>query len=198
MARTAGGALENVSSDLNRMRELAIQSQNGTVSEQDKVNLNAEFQALKEGVGDQMQAEFMGMEMFSGQVVPIMVDPDGDSPIDLKLPDGADFDALTDLEVATSPGGGEALAAIDEVIDLVGVAQAGLGAAEGALASALRDTANKEMQIARAESRIADADAAREVSVSAAADLMENFAIAMQIHQDVDAELVGDLLSAPF
>lgn len=198
LARSAGGALDNVSADLGRMRELAIQASNGTLSTKDKANLDAEFQSLKEGIGEQMGADFAGIKMFSGESVKVVVDPDGGAPIEVDLPDAADLSSIDGADVATSAGAGAALDDIDVAMEAVASAQANLGASQGAMSSALRDTANKEMQIARSESRIADADVARESSALTAANLLQHAAVAMQVHQSVDADLVGDLLSAPF
>jgi flagellin len=46
MAQTADGAAEQVHDILTRMRELAVQGSNGTLSTNDSQNLNTEFQAL--------------------------------------------------------------------------------------------------------------------------------------------------------
>ena len=46
MLQTADGAASEMSNMLQRMRELAVQAQQGTLSTDDKTNLNAEFAAL--------------------------------------------------------------------------------------------------------------------------------------------------------
>lgn len=50
MAQTAEGALDEVSNMLQRMRELAVQSSNGTYSDSDKTNIRTEQLALKEQI----------------------------------------------------------------------------------------------------------------------------------------------------
>ncbi|MBI5512159.1 MAG: flagellin FliC, partial [Deltaproteobacteria bacterium] len=45
MAQTADGAAEQVHQILTRMRELAVQGANGTLSASDSTNLNTEYQA---------------------------------------------------------------------------------------------------------------------------------------------------------
>jgi flagellin len=47
LLQTAEGALSEVSNSLQRMRELAVQAKNGTVTASDRASLNDEFQALK-------------------------------------------------------------------------------------------------------------------------------------------------------
>ena len=51
LAQTAEGALGKVGDALQRMRELAVQSANASNGSSDRLNLNAEFQALNAEVG---------------------------------------------------------------------------------------------------------------------------------------------------
>ena len=51
MIQTAEGATEEVTNMLQRMRELAVQSSNGTNGSSDQSNLNDEFQQLKQEIG---------------------------------------------------------------------------------------------------------------------------------------------------
>ena len=51
MLQTADGALSTVTDMLQRMRELAVQSSNGTNGSSDQSNLNDEFQQLKQEIG---------------------------------------------------------------------------------------------------------------------------------------------------
>ena len=47
LAQTAEGAMDEVTNMLQRMRELAVQSANGTMNDSDRASLDAEVQALK-------------------------------------------------------------------------------------------------------------------------------------------------------
>ena len=47
LAQTAEGAVEEVTNMLQRIRELAVQSSNGTMNTSDRASLDAEVQALK-------------------------------------------------------------------------------------------------------------------------------------------------------
>ena len=46
LAQTAEGALQETSNNLNRMRELAVQAANGTLTTTDRATIDAEFQQL--------------------------------------------------------------------------------------------------------------------------------------------------------
>src|SRR5206468_9488017 len=65
--QTAEGALNEVSSILTRLRELSIQSANGSVSNQDKQTLNEEFQSLVNEVNRiGRSTEFNGIKLLDG------------------------------------------------------------------------------------------------------------------------------------
>ncbi|MFD0949478.1 flagellin [Paraperlucidibaca wandonensis] len=67
LAQTAEGALSEVGNNLQRMRELAVQSSNGTNSQVDRDALNAEFNQLKDEiqrVGE--QTSFNGTKLLDG------------------------------------------------------------------------------------------------------------------------------------
>ena len=67
MVQTAEGALNEVSSILTRLRELAIQSSNGSVSNQDKETLDQEFQSLVSEVNRiGASTEFSGIKLLDG------------------------------------------------------------------------------------------------------------------------------------
>lgn len=198
LARTAGGALSGIGDDLVRMRELATQATSGTLSSGDLANIDAEFQSLKEGLTDKLGADFGGISLFSGSAVTVGTDPDGADSLAIDMPDGAALDGVQALDATSSANAEVALAELDGALASVGEMQASLGANQSAMASALQGQAQAEMQLARAESRIADADVARESSNAAAAEIRERASIALQVHGQMDARLVSDLLSAPF
>jgi flagellin len=197
VARTAGGALSGVSEDLGRMRELATQAASGTLNDKDRASLDAEFQELKEGISDQLGAEFNGLELFSGETVDIVVEPDADAPVEVQLPDADDLANLDGLDVASAAAASGAMAEIDTAMEVVSSAQADLGAGEAALGSALQSAASAEVEVSRAESRISSRTDAGEAGMTAA-ELMRHAVEAMQIHQGLDDAQVADLLSAPF
>jgi flagellin len=68
MLQTAEGALEETSSMLNRMKELATQASSGSYSASDRVSLNAEFQALASAITSIAQeTDFNGTNMLNSE-----------------------------------------------------------------------------------------------------------------------------------
>ena len=67
MLQTAEGALEETSSMLNRMKELATQASSGTYSAADRVALDSEFQALASAITSiATETDFNGTNMLNG------------------------------------------------------------------------------------------------------------------------------------
>jgi flagellin len=67
LTQTAGGALSEIVSDLQTMRDLAVQSLNATNSAQDRTNLDQQFQQLKSDISNVAQnASFNGVRLLDG------------------------------------------------------------------------------------------------------------------------------------
>lgn len=78
MLRTAEAALQTVTNILQRMRDVAVQSANGTNSNENRDSLNKEFQSLTEQIGyiDETTA-FNDLSLFDGQNRPVTLDDIG-------------------------------------------------------------------------------------------------------------------------
>ncbi|WP_235527884.1 flagellin, partial [Sphingomonas sp. Leaf38] len=69
MAQTAEGALDEVSNNLQRMRELEVQKGNGTYSASDKANIKSEQDALAKQISNVLtNTTFNGVKLFDGSV----------------------------------------------------------------------------------------------------------------------------------
>ena len=67
LTQTASGALSEIVSDLQTMRDLAVQSLNATNSAQDRLNLDQQFQQLKADINNVAQtAAFNGVNLLDG------------------------------------------------------------------------------------------------------------------------------------
>src|SRR5580658_1410676 len=67
LTQTAGGALQEITSDLQSMRDLAVESLNATNSSQDRSDLNAQFQQLSADIDNVAKtANFNGVNLLDG------------------------------------------------------------------------------------------------------------------------------------
>jgi len=67
MIQTAEGALDEITSNLQRMRDLAVQAANATLSDTDRGNLNTEIQSLKTNINNiSSRTTFNGQYLLTG------------------------------------------------------------------------------------------------------------------------------------
>ncbi len=178
LAQTAEGALNEVSSMMQRMRELAVQSANGTNSSSDRANLDAEYQALD------TEIERLAISTnFNGLAI---IDTDaGDQVFQIGANKG---DTLKISTVALSKVGGDitnvanseaALDAIDAAIDVVASDRADYGAASSRFSSAIKNLQIMSENTNAARGRIMDADFAVETANMTRATIMQQAGTAM-------------------
>ncbi|WP_448660141.1 flagellin [Sphingomonas sp. CJ99] len=107
MAQTAEGAMVEMTSMLQRMRELAVQSATGTITDDDRANLQAEVAQLKTQMSEAVTgATFNDIALFAegGSSFGIQVGANGDRSVALSIDDLA-LSAVTGGTVSV-PGTG--------------------------------------------------------------------------------------------
>jgi flagellin len=176
MVQTAEGALNEVSDLLGRMRELSMQSANGTLSNDDRETLDNEFQQLVSEIDRISETtEFNGVALLDGSNTDIGIQVGlGAATADQISVSGTDASTSTlgiaaGSGISTSGSAQSMLATIDSAIDTVNSSRGTLGAQQNRLGSTLRSLANVRENTSAAESRIRDVDVAMET-----ADLTRN------------------------
>lgn len=67
LAQTASGAMQEITNDLQSMRDIAVESLNATNSSQDRTDLNAQFQQLMNDINSvSSQTQFNGVNLLDG------------------------------------------------------------------------------------------------------------------------------------
>lgn len=176
LTQTAEGALDEVSSILIRLRELAIQASNGTVSTADKTTLEEEFSTLKSEIDRIANAtEFNGIKLLDGSSTSTSFQVGVGTKASVNQISVALSDvniAALSIQNASLSGTGStssAIADIDTTINTISQLRGKLGAAQNRLSSTIANVANQAENIAAANSRIRDIDVALET-----ADLTRN------------------------
>jgi flagellin len=167
LVQTAEGALAEVSGNLIRMRELAVEAANGTLNTADRNSLDAEFQALDDEINRvASQTEFNGITLLnSASTISIQVGTTTGQTIDIVTADMQTATLGVDvLNVTTSGLASTALAALDTAIDSVVAQRGDFGASQNRLSSAMRSIATAKENLSGAESRIRDVDVASETA----------------------------------
>lgn len=175
LVQTAEGAMDEVSNILGRMRELAVQASNGTLTTTDRATIDTEFAQLIEEV-DRISgtASFNGLNLLDGSNstadIQVGIDAGGDNVIAVDLQDAtASTLGVNSLDTTSISNAQSAITALDNAINSVSTARGSLGAAQNRLTSALANTQNVRENLSAAESRIRDVDVAVET-----ADLTRN------------------------
>lgn len=107
-AQTAEGSLSKIGDNLQRMRELAVQSRNATNSEGDRANLQKEFTQLQEEIDRTIKnSKFNGGSLFSS----------ADTTLTFQV--GAGTDASDKITVSSAALGGGTAASAGSVIAAV-------------------------------------------------------------------------------
>ncbi len=171
MTQTGEGALNEVSNILIRLRELSMQSANGTVSGADMDTLNREFQDLV-GEIDRIAAStsFNGVNLLDGTGSTISFQVGIGSTAGVDTIDVSTSNALsTTLGLATlsiDAGGnpGAALAGIDQAINAVSQIRGTFGAVQNRLATTISNLRIQAENQSASESRIRDIDVAFETA----------------------------------
>lgn len=167
LVQTAEGALSETSSNLVRMRELAVEASNGTLTTEDRASLEAEFTALSSEISRVAdETTFNGIDLLStASTISIQVGTDTGDTIGINT---AAMDetglGMTALTISTITGANAALASLDTAIDSVVTQRGEFGATQNRLQSAMRSIASTSENLSGAESRIRDVDVARETA----------------------------------
>src|SRR3712207_4002989 len=109
LVQTGEGALNEVHSMLQRVRDLKVQHSNGTLDTQDKEAISAEVQQLAKEISDiQSKTEFNGISLLEGDTVTFQVGADAADSIAIETTDLSEeiasggLSELTDIGDATS------------------------------------------------------------------------------------------------
>ena len=171
LSQTAEGALSETTTALQRIRTLAIQSQNGINSSADRVALQKEVSALKTEMSRiATDTQFGGVDLLSGTYsAKFLVGANGGQTISVNLSRtgggyGTSGLSLSNLSVSSVAGASAALTSIDSAISTIGGARADLGALQNRFQSTIRNLSSISENVSAARSRIRDTDFASETA----------------------------------
>ncbi len=170
LANTADGALGEISAMLARMRELSIQSLNGTNGTSERTALNTEYVSLRAEIDRISQVTaFNGVFLLNGGtavVIQVGAFTTSNDRISIAVVDTTAGGLALDT---TSVGGTisqtkAALAAVDDAISDVNSARGSFGSAVNRMNTTLAALSSLVQSTISAESRIRDADVASETA----------------------------------
>lgn len=179
MAQTAESALGEISTNLQRIRELAVQAVSGTNSAADKTSIQAEITArFAEVDRTASQTDFNGNKVLNtAQTVTIQVGSRDSETIDLTLSNASSATLLgaatSTVDVTVTANDATRLAKIDTAIAAVDTRRGSLGAAQNRFDSVVSSLSSTITNLSASRSRIEDANYAVEVSNMTRAQILQ-------------------------
>jgi len=197
LAQTAEGAMQEVSNNLSRMRELAVQSSNGTLNATDRATLDNEFQELVLEI-DRIagQTTFNGVNLLDGSTasLDIQVGVNAGETITVALADStAATLAIDTLDVTSAANANTAIAAIDAAVDTISTNRGTLGASQNRMTSAIASIATARENLSASESRIRDVDVAYETADLTRNSILQQAAVSILSQANMQPQLALSL-----
>jgi len=181
MVQTAEGGLNEVSSILTRMRELAVQTSSDTVGDVERGMTNMEYQNLKLELERISQVtEFNGKKLLNGegQMYDFQIGAKNDAFQDRISYNAAQVNSKLDslgvqeLDVTTKQTSQESLGNLDNAIERVSGFRSYLGAIQNRLVSTSNNLQVNVENLSAANSRIRDVDYAEASAQKAKNDIL--------------------------
>jgi len=204
MVQMAEGSLDEVNNILLRLRELAEQAATETLGQDERVYLDAEYQALLQEI-DRISAtaEFNGLMLLDGTAgtldvqVGIGTDPNTNT-VQLDLSTAMD---TTELNLAGTnilgTNGDAARLVMGEIMAATGIVsslRAGFGAVQNRLETSIRNIGMAAENLSAAKSRIRDVDIALETSTLTSLQILQQAGVSILSQANMTSSLALKLL----
>lgn len=192
----ADGASEGINTHLQRLNELAIQSQNGTLNPADRQALNAEFQTTLKSIDQIAQTtNYNGINLLDNQNPSLNINL-GEGSSTINLPDFTSSGlGISGLDVSNPANAANALQTLSQSLDQFSQARGQFGAQQNGLTSAIDNLATQNLNTLASRSQINDTDFARAFAEQSRQQLLEQANVALQAQSNVDKSRVLQLLA---
>ena len=183
VAQVAEGGLGSINEDVNRIRELTLQSGNGVLSDGDRRAIQSEITQLQENISQTIeQTNFAGKPLLSDNgELSFQTGANGGQSISINTQDiASQLSGVLSIDITSGTSVEDALSAADDAIEVVGGARGDLGAVQNRFESTARNLTQANVNTAEARSRLQDLDYAQAASERAANDVRGQAAISVQ------------------
>jgi len=185
MVQTAEGGLSEIQSSLTRMRELAVQAANGTLSATDRTNLDAEFDQLRSSI-DQVanSTDFNGNALLNAVAnLDLQIGANAGDTLTVSSVDAtaATLGLATSATVnlTTAANATTAIGLLDTAINTVTSDRGTFGAIQNRLDATISSLSVRSENLAAANSRIQDVDVAAETALLTKNSILQQSALSV-------------------
>ena len=200
MVQIAEGAMAEVTSILQRMRDLAVQAANSSVGSTERGFLDNEKDELVTALGNALkQANFNGTSLITAADVNLTFQVGADETDQLTFKIGTmSATSLTvggnNADMDTIAKASQAIVNIDNALNAVALARASLGAVQSQLESTVRNLSNVAENTAAAAGRIMDTDYAAETANLTKAQILQQAATSVLAQANAQPQNILSLL----
>ena len=200
MVQIAEGAMAEVTSILQRMRDLAVQAANSSLGSTERGFLENEKNELLTALGNSLsQANFNGTSLVTAASVSLTFQVGADETDQLTFTIGTmSATSLTvggtNADVDTIANASTAIGNIDNALTAVATARASLGAIQSQLESTVRNLSNVAENTAAAAGRIMDTDYAAETANLTKAQILQQAATSVLAQANAQPQNILSLL----
>ncbi len=199
--QTASGGLNQITDNLQRLRELGIQSGNGALNSSDREAIQAEAAGILSNIQDTIKGtSFGGQELLTeDSSLSFQVGADAGNTVNVGTYDISsqlNADGLFSVDFTDPTALTTSLASIDASLENVGSIQSEYGAAQNAFSSRVDTLLNAQENQSAARSRIQDADYAATVSDQIIQTILEKSSISVQAQANISNNRALNLLTS--
>jgi flagellin len=203
MVQILEGAYDEVTTIVQRMRDLAVQAANGSLSTTERNYLDTEQGKLATALDKVMaQAEFGNVDLADGGTVTVVIQSGSEitdlTTLAMTAATNDDADALNisaaKIDLSTAADSLTSITAIDTALNTIAGQRATLGAQQSQLESTVRNLANVAENTAAAAGRIMDTDYAAETANLTKAQILQQAATSVLAQANAQPQAVLSLL----
>ena len=172
MIQTAEGALNETTSIVQRLRQLAVQARNGTETNADRAQTSKEVTQLLAEIGRiATTTQFNGKNLLNGSAstnaLVFQIGANTGQVMSVKIANAkqtATGIALTGISMNTASGASAAVSLLDKALSKVSTSRANLGAVQNRLQHTVNNLNVASQNLTAAKSTIVDVDMAKEMA----------------------------------
>jgi flagellin len=201
LAQTGEGALQEITTALQRVRELAVQSVNSTNSDDDRLSLQQEVAQLQEEITRVAGTKFNGTAVIGAGATSFTFQVGANAGDTIKISTANITSAatgyasvVTNGQVSTAAKACTLISAVDGYLDTVNSERAKLGAVQNRFEAVVRNGQNVAENLTASRSRIQDADFALETAALTRSQILQQAGIAMLSQANAQPQSVLSLL----
>lgn len=196
--QTAESGLSNINFDVERIRELTVQSGNGILSAADRDAIQSEITQLQKNISQTIeQTNFAGRPLLSeDDSISFQAGVGANQSISVDTQNVAsEIDGILNINITSGTSVNDALSAADQALEFIGSARSELGATQNRFESVARVLTQGDIDAAESRGRIQDLDFAQATSQSVINNIRSQAALTVQAQANIQEGQALALLS---